>query len=204
MIDVESLDWAKMGGLIPAIIQDRSHRVRMLGYMDRAALAATIERGLVTFYSRSKGRLWTKGESSGNRLAVASIGADCDGDALLLTVDAEGPTCHLGTTSCFASSEGSFFPAGLEAVVAERSGEDPANSYTARLLHEGVKRIAQKVGEEGVETALAAASGDADDLVAEAADLAYHLTVLLRACGREWADVERELERRHSRSSETA
>ena len=203
MIDPESLDWTKMAGLIPAIVQDRAGTVRMLGYLDRAALEATLATGCVTFFSRSKGRLWVKGETSGNRLLLRGIAADCDGDALLITADAAGPTCHRGDASCFGAS-GPFFPSALEAIVDARAGEDPSVSYTARLLEEGIKRVAQKVGEEGVETALAAVSGDADELVAEAADLVFHLIVLLKASGRSWSDVAGELERRHKARSATA
>jgi phosphoribosyl-ATP pyrophosphohydrolase/phosphoribosyl-AMP cyclohydrolase len=204
MIDPNAVDWDKMDGLVPAIVQDRQGLVRMLGYLNRAALQTTLDSGFVTFFSRSKRRLWMKGESSGNRLALVAIRADCDRDALLITADAKGPTCHAGEASCFGVTEGQFFPAGLESVVAARAGDDPDHSYTARLFNQGVKRIAQKVGEEGVETALAATSGDGDELVAEAADLAFHLTVLLRACGKSWADIGHELERRHSERIATA
>ena len=204
MIDPDAVDWAKMEGLIPAIVQDRTGVVRMLGYMNRAALLATLHSGFVTFFSRSKGRLWVKGETSGNRLALAAIRVDCDSDSLLVTADALGPTCHQGTTACFGDVERPFFPAGLEAIVAARAGEDPERSYTSRLLDDGVRRIAQKVGEEGVEVALAATAGNFDDLIAEAADLAFHLTVLLAACGKGWTDVTAELERRHLERSATA
>ena len=203
MIDLESLDWSKGGGLLPAIVQDGEGRVRMLGYMDRAALAVTLEIGFVTFFSRSKGRLWTKGETTGNRLRLRAIAGDCDRDALLITADAEGPTCHTGETSCFAS-DGPFFPVGLEQVIADRAAADPAESYTARLTGEGVRRVAQKVGEEGVEVALAAVGGDRADLVSEAADLAYHLTLLLNQQGMSWKEVGEELDRRHRDRTATA
>jgi len=196
MTNLESLDWAKGGGLLPAIIQDTEGRVRMLGYMDRAALAASLQSGFVTFFSRSKNRLWTKGETSGNRLRLHAIAPDCDRDALLVTADAEGPTCHTGETSCFASDD-PFFPLGLERVIADRATADPADSYTASLFAQGVRRIAQKVGEEGVEVALAATAGDRAELVSEAADLAYHLTLLLSRQGVSWKEVGDELERRH-------
>lgn len=203
MIDPASLDWAKMGGLIPAIVQDRSAMIRMLGYMNCEALEVTLRTGLVTFYSRSKSRLWVKGETSGNRLRLCELSADCDGDALLVTADAEGPTCHFGTRSCFGQHPGPFFPKALEDIVELHARQDPSGSYTARLFEAGIKRIAQKVGEEGVETALAAMSGDADELIAEAADLTFHLMVLLKASGRNWAEVDVELERRHTASSAT-
>lgn len=204
MIDLTRLNWDKVGGLVPAIIQDCDGRVRMLGYMDRDALAATIDTGYVTLFSRSKGRLWVKGETSGHRLRVLSALADCDSDALLVMVDPEGPTCHTGTATCFGETVGPFFPAQLEDIVLERSAAEPADSYTARLVADGVKRIAQKVGEEGVEVSLAAVAGDGEELVAEIADLAYHLTLLLNVSGKRWSNVTSELKRRHTASSDTA
>jgi phosphoribosyl-ATP pyrophosphohydrolase/phosphoribosyl-AMP cyclohydrolase len=203
MIDPDQLDWPKGDGLIPAIVQDRTGMVRMLGYMNREALEATIASGLVTFFSRSKQRLWVKGETSGNRLRLIAVAADCDHDALLVRADAEGPTCHTGTDSCFAGA-GAFFPSGLEAIVESRAAADPMSSYTARLAGEGIKRMAQKVGEEGVEVALAAVQGDQEELIGEAADLAFHLTLLLQARGLNWADISVELERRHRDRSATA
>lgn len=207
MIDPDTLDWDKMGGLVPAIVQDcASGQVRMLGYMDRAALAATLEGGVVTFYSRSKQRLWTKGESSGNRLSLIAAHGDCDGDSLLILASPEGPTCHLGTLSCFGEEAlpQSAFLARLEQIQAERSSAAPEQSYTARLLADGVKRIAQKVGEEGVETALAGVAGDPAELTSEAADLLYHLLLLLRARGSSLESVVAELQRRHSDNRATA
>ena len=199
--DPTALNWAGMDGLLPAIVQDAdSGEVRMLGYMDRAALDATIASGLVTFFSRSKARLWTKGETSGNTLALVSLAADCDGDALLVRARPNGPTCHNGTASCFPGDTGGFLSS-LETIVASRAAADPAASYTARLLAEGVKRIAQKVGEEGVEVALAGAAGDVDELTSEAADLVYHLTLLLHARGTGWGAVATELARRHASSA---
>ena len=156
MIDPASLDWARMDGLIPAIVQDAaSGEVRMLGYMDRAALDATIADKLVTFHSRSREKLWRKGETSGNLLDLVDISADCDRDALLVLASPRGPTCHTGTPSCFGSDgpPGMGFLATLKQTVATRATADPATSYTARLIGEGVKRLAQKVGEEGVEVA---------------------------------------------------
>lgn len=204
MMDPDTLAWDKMDGLLPAIVQDRAGAVLMLGYMDRAALAATLDSGLVTFFSRSKQRLWTKGETSGNRLALVAVRADCDRDALLVTADAHGPTCHLGTLSCFGAAPGPFFPASLEEIVADRAAADPGSSYTARLAADGIKRVAQKVGEEGVEVALEAVAGDDASTVEEAADLAFHLTLLLQMKGLRWRDVAEVLERRHADKSATA
>ncbi len=197
--DPATLDWDKTGGLIPAIVQHAATRqVLMLGYMNREALDASLASGKATFFSRSKQRLWQKGESSGNSLTVVSIEADCDGDTLLVLADPAGPTCHRGTVSCFGAGDARFaFPASLESIVAERASADPATSYTASLIARGIKRIAQKVGEEGVETALAAATGDIHECISETADLAFHLTVMLKAIGRDWAAVEAELARRH-------
>ena len=207
MIDPATLDWAKMDGLIPAIVQDAfSGEVRMLGYMDRAALEATIADKLVTFHSRSRGTPWRKGETSGNLLDLVAISADCDGDALLVLATPRGPTCHTGTPSCFGSDgpPGIGFLAILAHFLEQRRNADPATSYTARLIGEGIKRLAQKVGEEGVEVALAAVSGDPAELTSEAADLVYHLTVLLEASDSSWDAVLAELRRRHAASSATA
>ena len=178
-----SLDWERGGGLVAAVVQDAaSGRVLMLGYMNPEALEETRRSGLVTFYSRSRRRLWTKGESSGNALEVVSLSRDCDGDALLVQARPRGPTCHTGARSCFEEA-----PAGtldrLDALVAAREQARPPGSYTTSLFAAGVRRIAQKVGEEGVETALAAVAQDDDALLGEAADLTYHLLVLLRARG---------------------
>jgi phosphoribosyl-ATP pyrophosphohydrolase/phosphoribosyl-AMP cyclohydrolase len=207
MIDPELLDWAKMDGLIPAIVQHAlTGEVRMLGYMDRAALAATIADRLVTFHSRSRGGPWRKGETSGNLLDLVDIRFDCDRDALLVLAIPRGPTCHTGSDSCFGSegAPGMGFLATLAATVADRAGADPATSYTARLIGEGTKRLAQKVGEEGVEVALAAMAGDPAELTAEAADLLFHLTVLLEASDSSWEQVVDELRRRHAPSKAIA
>lgn len=193
-----SPDWSKGGGLLPAIVQDaETLRVLMLGYMDRAALAATREKGLVTFFSRSRGRLWTKGETSGNVLELVSLRLDCDGDALLVLARPRGPTCHLQRASCFADAPGGAL-AELDALLATRERERPSGSYTTDLFEAGMRRIAQKVGEEGVETALAAVGEDDTALLGEAADLAYHLLVLLRARGLGLADLERVLAARRA------
>jgi phosphoribosyl-ATP pyrophosphohydrolase/phosphoribosyl-AMP cyclohydrolase len=190
------LAWSKQDGLVPAIVQDACNgRVLMLGYMNREALAATQSSRLVTFYSRSKQRLWTKGESSGHFLQVISIESDCDNDSLLLQALPQGPTCHLQRASCFASAPANFL-ADLDALIATRERERPASSYTTRLFESGLRRIAQKVGEEGVETSLAAVVEDDETLLGEAADLIYHLVVLLRARGRSLAEAVRILERR--------
>jgi phosphoribosyl-ATP pyrophosphohydrolase/phosphoribosyl-AMP cyclohydrolase len=198
--DIGSLDWDKMDGLLPAVVQDRrSGELLMLGYMDRDALGETLRSGLATFYSRSKQRLWQKGETSGNRLRVASVHADCDSDALLLRAHPEGPTCHLGTQSCFGGegAEGPGWLAELSRIVAARAASADDASYTARLLKEGPARIGQKVGEEGVELALAAVSRDAAGCTEEAADLLYHLAVLMEARGFGWEDVIGVLRARH-------
>ncbi len=198
--DLDALDWAKQDGLIPAIVQDaKSAQVLMLGYMSREALAATLETGFVTFFSRSKGRLWQKGETSGNRLALGAVHTDCDQDALLVLATPAGPTCHLGTASCFATqgAPGPAWLAELARIVHDRASAAPEESYTARLLAAGLPRIAQKVGEEGVETALAAVTADDQALTGEMADLLYHLTVLLEARGLAWTDVTSMLQDRH-------
>ncbi|GAB1407846.1 bifunctional phosphoribosyl-AMP cyclohydrolase/phosphoribosyl-ATP diphosphatase HisIE [Thermomonas brevis] len=192
-IDIEALAWDKQGGLLPAIVQDAATlRVLMLGYMSRESLRATLATGKVTFFSRSKGRLWTKGESSGHVLELVAIDADCDADALLLRARPHGPTCHLERCSCFPDAPGDAL-AELDALIASRERERPESSYTTRLFEGGVRRIAQKVGEEGVETALAAVAQEDDALLGEAADLLYHLTVLLRARGLSLADARRVL-----------
>lgn len=196
---VDTLAWDKMDGLLPAVVQEaEGGRVRMLGYMNREALQATIDSGTVTFWSRSKQRLWVKGETSGNALKLLSIHADCDADAILILADPQGPTCHKGPDSCFGIETPPSFLHALEQVVADRAAADPEESYTARLMQKGVKRIAQKVGEEGVEAALAATVGDREELTNEAADLLYHLLVLLHASDLTLADVTAELRRRHA------
>ena len=196
--EVQALAWDKQQGLLPAIVQDATtHRVLMLGYMDRAALQATLATGRVTFFSRSKQRLWMKGESSGDILELVSLEADCDADTLLVQARPRGPTCHLGRRSCFPAAPGGFLPE-LDALVARRERERPEGSYTSKLFESGARRIAQKVGEEGVETALAAVAQDDAALLGEAADLLFHLTVLLRARGLGLADAEAVLRDRHA------
>lgn len=189
------VDWSK--GLVPCVVQDAATlQVLMVAWMDEAALAETVASGEATFHSRSRGGRWRKGETSGNRLSVVTLTADCDRDTLLMTATPAGPACHLGTISCFgeADAPGLGRLARLEATIAARA--DPATSYTARLLAAGPKRAAQKVGEEGVEVALAGAAGEPAELAEEAADLLYHLLVLLRARGLALADVLAVLERR--------
>ena len=181
---INDLDWEKGNGLLPAIVQDAATlQVLMLGYVNAESLARTESDGYMTFYSRSRQCLWQKGETSGNRLKVQSIAMDCDRDTVLVKAVPEGPTCHLGTPSCFGAdgAEGVGVLAELERVIASRKAADAGESYTKSLFDKGIKRIAQKVGEEGVETALAAATGDKAELKAEAADLLYHLIVLLQA-----------------------
>jgi phosphoribosyl-AMP cyclohydrolase / phosphoribosyl-ATP pyrophosphohydrolase len=198
--EIGSLAWDKMDGLLPAVVQDaRTLQLLMLGYMSREALAKTLETGFVTFHSRSKGRLWTKGETSGNRLALRAVRPDCDGDALLVEAEPEGPTCHLGTPSCFSETgpSGVGWLGKLVRIVEERAAADTSESYTAKLLAEGPVRIAQKIGEEGVEVALAGATGDSAQCISETADLLYHLTVLMQARSFTWEDVAAELEKRH-------
>jgi phosphoribosyl-ATP pyrophosphohydrolase/phosphoribosyl-AMP cyclohydrolase len=206
LVDVETLAWDKIGGLIPAVVQDcASATVLMLGYMDRAALSATLDSGLATFFSRSRQRLWQKGETSGNVLRVAAIHTDCDGDALLVLAEPHGPTCHRGTQSCFdGAPDGPAWLGELARITADRALASPDESYTASLLANGLPRIAQKVGEEGVEVALAAVTRDPAGTAEEIADLLYHLTVLMQARGIGWQQVVSILQSRHGVSSHIA
>lgn len=195
------IDFEKGGGLVPAIVQDsQTEQVLMLGYMNEESLAKTQETGLVTFYSRSRQTLWTKGDTSGNTLRLKSVMVDCDHDTLLIRAEPSGPTCHTGTVSCFGESgpEGLGFLAYLEKLIEGRKTADPESSYTAKLLQGPLRRAAQKVGEEGVETALAAVAEGDDKLISEAADLLYHLMVLLAAKNLSLTDVINELKSRHS------
>lgn len=189
------------GGLVPAIIQDaRTLQVLMLGYMNREAYEKSLAEGRVTFYSRSRQCLWTKGETSGHWLEIVSVAADCDADTLLIRVIAHGPTCHTGSKSCFgaAASETEGFIRYLQNVIQERHAEMPEVSYTSKLFTRGVNKIAQKVGEEAVETVIEAVAGNREAMIYEASDLVYHLLVLLEATGCSIADLERELARRHA------
>ncbi|HCH3993129.1 bifunctional phosphoribosyl-AMP cyclohydrolase/phosphoribosyl-ATP diphosphatase HisIE [Vibrio parahaemolyticus] len=198
----ERINWEKVDGLVPAIVQDfQSSQVLMMGYMNQDALAKTGETGQVTFFSRTKERLWTKGETSGNVLQLVNISLDCDNDTLLVRVNPIGPTCHTGTTTCWdgdAQEESQMvWLHQLEQLLAARKSADPDSSYTASLYASGTKRISQKVGEEGVEVALAATSGDKAELVCESADLIYHLLVLLQDQGLSMNDVVNKLKERH-------
>lgn len=199
-LDPASLAWDKMDGILPAIVRDAADgSVLMLGYMDLAALDATIADGLVTFFSRSKGRLWRKGESSGNVLRLVSLTTDCDQDALLVTAEPAGPTCHLGSRSCFDDGDApaAAWLATLERIVAARAAASPDQSYTASLLVDGPAKAAQKVGEEGVEVALAGVSRDDEGLIEESADLLFHLLVLLRSRDVPLSAVVERLRARH-------
>ncbi|MDV7103897.1 bifunctional phosphoribosyl-AMP cyclohydrolase/phosphoribosyl-ATP diphosphatase HisIE [Vibrio sp. TH_r3] len=199
---VDRIDWDKVDGLIPAIVQDfQSSQVLMMGYMNAEALNKTLQTEKVTFFSRTKARLWTKGETSGNVLQLKNISLDCDNDTLLVLVNPIGPTCHTGTTTCFDGDKQEVSQLvwlhQLETLLAERKNADPDSSYTASLYARGTKRISQKVGEEGVEVALAATSGDKAELVCESADLIYHLFVLLQDQGLSMNDVINKLKERH-------
>ncbi|MDX4951009.1 bifunctional phosphoribosyl-AMP cyclohydrolase/phosphoribosyl-ATP diphosphatase HisIE [Proteus mirabilis] len=196
------LDWQKVDNLMPAIIQNAiSGDVLMLGYMDKAALEMTLNSGKVTFYSRTKQRLWTKGETSGNFLKLVDIYPDCDNDTLLILAHPIGPTCHKGSESCFAPAQSQWgFLYELENLLRERKNASPDSSYTAQLYASGTKRIAQKVGEEGVETALAATVNDREELKNEASDLLYHLMVLLQDQSLSLSDVIDCLQKRHKKA----
>lgn len=196
--DIDNLDWQKSDGMLPAIAQHaRSGRVLMLGFVNREALVQCFSTGMATFFSRSRSRLWMKGETSGNTLAIRSIDTDCDRDAILLSVEPAGPTCHTGTDSCF--NEAMPFLDRLDRLVEQRLQDRPAGSYTASLADGGVASGAQKVGEEGVELALAAVSESDDRVTSEAADLIFHLLVVLRQRGLNLDDAIKELERRHDK-----
>jgi phosphoribosyl-ATP pyrophosphohydrolase/phosphoribosyl-AMP cyclohydrolase len=194
------LDFNKMAGLIPAIIQDdQTNKVLMLGFMNEKALAKTKETGKVTFYSRSRRRLWTKGEESGNFLFVVSINEDCDRDTLLIKVNPAGPVCHTGNDTCFneTNEEDIMFLKYLQDFILSRRREMPEGSYTTSLFKKGIGRIAQKVGEEAVETVIEAMTGDDDRLLYEGSDLLYHLIVLLTYKGFRIEDLAKELKKRH-------
>ena len=185
-------------GLLPVIIQDADTlKVLMLGYMDREAFDRTAESGLVTFFSRSRQQQWLKGETSGNYLRVTSMCADCDADTLLIMARPDGPTCHRGTTSCFDTPEEEGFIRRLQQVIQQRHAEMPEGSYTTSLFRKGVNKIAQKVGEEAVETVIEAVDGNVERYRYEASDLIYHLLVLNEQMGLSIADLERELIIRH-------
>jgi phosphoribosyl-AMP cyclohydrolase / phosphoribosyl-ATP pyrophosphohydrolase len=201
---IDKLDFKKSDGLLPAIVQDAdTGAVLMLAYMNREALEQTLARKRAVFYSRSKQRLWEKGETTGHTLDVVDIAADCDNDTLLVTARPRGPACHNGTLTCFGDEPRSAatniaFLAKLEATIAQRATDKPEASYTARLLEKGISRVAQKVGEEGVELALAGVNDTEQKVVEESADLLFHTLVLLRARGVPLERVIRELETRHT------
>lgn len=194
------IDFEKGGGLVPAVVQDADTlQVLMLGYMSAESIAKTEETGLVTFYSRSRQELWTKGETSGNVLSLVSLKEDCDNDTILVKARPAGPTCHLGEISCFGTvgPDGVGFIAYLDNLIRKRKTADASESYTAKLLQGPLVKAAQKVGEEGVETALAAVAEDEDSFKGEAADLIYHLLVLLAAKDVPLSDVIEVLKSRH-------
>lgn len=196
-----SLNFDKMNGLVPAIIQDAdTAKVLMLGFMNREAYDRTVESGKVTFFSRTRNRLWTKGEESGNFLHVVSIQEDCDHDTLLIQVHPEGPVCHTGTDTCWGdkNEEPVMFFKTLQDFICQRHAEMPEGSYTTSLFRSGVNKMAQKVGEEAVETVIEACNGTDDRLIYEGADLMYHLIVLLTSKGCRIEDLARELKERHN------
>lgn len=203
LADIDTLDFDKGGGLLPAVVQHAaSGAVLMLGYMNGEALHATLTRRRVVFFSRSRQRLWQKGETSGHTLELASVRTDCDRDTLLVTATPAGPVCHMGTATCFGDGAGAgsdlAFLGTLEGIIARRLADRPEGSYTARLYAEGAKRMAQKVGEEGLEVALAAVVDTDDKLIAESADLLYHLLLLLKSRGLRLERVVAELQSRHT------
>ncbi|MEG1634865.1 MAG: bifunctional phosphoribosyl-AMP cyclohydrolase/phosphoribosyl-ATP diphosphatase HisIE [Rikenellaceae bacterium] len=199
MINIEELDFDKMSnGLIPAIIQDVNNlQVLMLGYMNREAYQKSIELGKVTFFSRTRNCLWTKGETSGNFLNIVEISKDCDNDTLLIKVVPEGNVCHTGSRSCFAGDDTIGFIRTLQEVIEQRKRDMPEGSYTTHLFTKGVNKMAQKVGEEAVETVIEAIACNDERLIYESSDLIYHLLVLLVSKGFTIADLEKELYKRH-------
>ena len=195
------LDFGKMNGLVPAIIQDNyTQKVLMMGFMNEEAYNKTVETGKVTFFSRTKNRLWTKGEESGNFLHVVSIAADCDNDTLLIKVNPAGPVCHTGADTCWGekNEQDIMFLKELQDFINKRHEEMPEKSYTTSLFKSGVNKMAQKVGEEAVETIIEACNGTDERLIYEGADLLYHLIVLLTSKGYRIEDLARELKERHS------
>jgi len=200
--NIEQLAWQKMDNLIPAIIQhSATGAVLMQAYMSKESLTATLSLGKATFFSRSKQALWLKGETSGNFLQVEQVLSDCDQDCLLIACTPLGPSCHLGTESCFVEQKltQQNFLSQLEQVIASRKGDDPKESYTAHLFSRGTTKIAQKVGEEGVEVALAAVAETKEDLLGECADLFYHTLVLLADKKIELSEVMAVLQQRHKK-----
>jgi len=195
------INWQKVNNLLPVIIQDyQSAEVLMLGFMNEEALKKSLEQKRVVFFSRTKNRLWLKGEESGNFLNIVDLGLDCDKDTLLILVNPQGVTCHSGDISCFelVSKQADWvFLSRLFRLISSRKNADPSDSYTAKLFQSGIKRIAQKVGEEGVESALAAVSGDEKELISESADLLFHLSVLLASKNLNFSDLIAELKQRN-------
>lgn len=195
-----NIDFSKLNGLVPAVIQDdQTRKVLMLGFMNEEALLKTKETGLVTFYSRTKQRLWTKGEESGNFLKVVDILNDCDSDSLLIKVNPVGPVCHTGTDTCWAEENKGdvYFLDYLQGFIQQRFKDMPEGSYTTSLFKKGVNRMAQKVGEEAVETVIEATNGTDELMISEASDLIYHLIVLLTSKGYSLDNIARELQKRH-------
>ena len=194
------LDFEKMGGLIPAIVQDNdTNKVLMLGFMNEEAYEKTMQTGKVTFFSRTRNCLWTKGETSGNVLKVISVLVDCDNDTLLVKAHPTGPVCHTGADTCFGekNEEAIMFLKYLQNFIERRRQEMPEGSYTTSLFMKGINRMAQKVGEEAVETVIEAINGTDDRLIYEASDLIYHLIVLLTSKGMRIEDLAKELKKRH-------
>lgn len=197
-INTSSLDWDKTGGLIPVIIQDhQTLEVLMLGYMNAEALAKTQAEGKVTFYSRTKNRLWTKGETSNNFLYVKELYLDCDNDTILIKSDAVGPTCHTGSRSCFKTEFNQNFIFELENIITDRYENPVEGSYINKMRSKGLNKIAQKVGEEGVETVIAALAETEEELIGEASDLVFHLLFLLKEKGLSLQDIAKNLKKRH-------
>jgi phosphoribosyl-AMP cyclohydrolase / phosphoribosyl-ATP pyrophosphohydrolase len=195
---MKPVDFEKAGGLVPVIIQDdATMQVLMLGYMNQEALEKTIGEGKVTFFSRSKNRLWTKGETSGNFLYVKGIIQDCDNDAILIKAEPAGPTCHMGTNSCFGDDNAKGFLYKLEKVISQRIDDDEKDSYTNKLFKKGINKVAQKVGEEAVELVIEAKDNDMEAFRNEAADLFFHTLILLRARGVTLEEIEEVLKNRH-------
>jgi len=197
-IDINSLDWDKTAGLLPVIIQDyKTLEVLMLGYMNAEALEKTQTEGKVTFFSRSKNRLWTKGETSNNFLFVKELFVDCDNDTILIKADAVGPTCHTGSRSCFKTDFNQNFIFELENIITDRYENPVEGSYINKMRSKGLNKIAQKVGEEGVETVIAALAESEEELIGEASDLVFHLLFLLKEKGLSIQDIAKNLEKRH-------
>lgn len=195
------IDFEKSGGRVPAVVQDvKDGRVLMLGYLNEESWARTLADRKVCFYSRSKGRLWTKGETSGNFLNLIDYKIDCDRDTLLLQVEPVGPVCHKGTATCFGEQSSFNFIPRLESIIEERVRDKTEGSYTLALLQRGINKVAQKVGEEAVETVIEALGDDEEALINESADLIFHLTLLLKAKGLSFAQIEKRLAERHEAS----